>query len=147
MKKGLNVFGIGVGISPFGIEKLFPNMFQNIVVENGQFDLDDLDEQFCKIKKLGDGKKFVVAGNQLVADNGEYQLLYSYLPEELDFDDEIEIYQNLSKYAIFYGICSEYLMILGDFSQSETYESKFENAMETAKSELKVINPKQRRWR
>ena len=24
MTKGLNVFGIGVGISPFGIEKLFP---------------------------------------------------------------------------------------------------------------------------
>jgi hypothetical protein len=26
MSKGLNVFGIGVGISPFGIKELFPNI-------------------------------------------------------------------------------------------------------------------------
>jgi len=30
MMKGLNVFGIGVGISPFGIEKLFPNIIYSI---------------------------------------------------------------------------------------------------------------------
>ena len=30
MKKGLNVFGIGVGISPFGIEKLFPNIIYSL---------------------------------------------------------------------------------------------------------------------
>ena len=30
MKKGLNIFGIGVGISPFGIEKLFPNIIYSL---------------------------------------------------------------------------------------------------------------------
>ena len=120
---------------------------EDIVVENGQFDLDDLDEQFCKIKRLGNGKKFEVANKKLIAENGEYELLYSYLPEEFDFDDDIEIYQNLSKYAIIYGICSEFLMIMGDFAQSETYESKFENAMDSAKADLKIVDPKQRRWR
>ena len=30
MAKGLNVFGIGVGISPFGIEKLFPNIIYSL---------------------------------------------------------------------------------------------------------------------
>jgi hypothetical protein len=30
MKKGLNVFGIGIGISPFGIEKLFPNIIYSL---------------------------------------------------------------------------------------------------------------------
>ena len=30
MKKGLNVFGIGVGISPFGIEKLFPSIIYSL---------------------------------------------------------------------------------------------------------------------
>ena len=30
MKKGLNVFEIGVGISPFGIEKLFPNVIYSL---------------------------------------------------------------------------------------------------------------------
>ena len=30
MMKGLNVFGIGVGISPFGIEKLFPNIIYSM---------------------------------------------------------------------------------------------------------------------
>ena len=30
MMKGLNVFGIGVGISPFGIEKLFPSIIYSI---------------------------------------------------------------------------------------------------------------------
>jgi len=30
MKKGLNIFGIGVGISPFGIEKLFPNVIYSL---------------------------------------------------------------------------------------------------------------------
>ena len=30
MKKGLNVFEIGVGISPFRIEKLFPNVIYSL---------------------------------------------------------------------------------------------------------------------
>ena len=30
MKKGLSIFGIGVGISPFGIEKLFPNVIYSL---------------------------------------------------------------------------------------------------------------------
>ena len=30
MIKGLNIFGIGVGISPFGIEKLFPNVIYSL---------------------------------------------------------------------------------------------------------------------
>jgi hypothetical protein len=30
MMKGLSVFGIGVGISPFGIEKLFPSIIYSI---------------------------------------------------------------------------------------------------------------------
>ena len=28
--KGINIFGIGVGISPFGIEKLFPNIIYSL---------------------------------------------------------------------------------------------------------------------
>ena len=120
---------------------------ETINVSNGQFDLDGLDEQFCKIKRLGDNKKFKVVGTKLIAEDGEYELLYSYIPEEIDFDDDIEIYQNLSKYVLIYGICSEFLMIMGDFSQSEIYESKFEVAIESVKRDLKVVNPKQRRWR
>ena len=30
MRKGLNIFGIGVGISPFGIEKLFPSIIYSL---------------------------------------------------------------------------------------------------------------------
>jgi hypothetical protein len=30
MMKGLNVFGIGIGISPFGIEKLFSSIIYSI---------------------------------------------------------------------------------------------------------------------
>lgn len=30
MKKGLNIFENGVGISPFGIEKLFPNIIYSL---------------------------------------------------------------------------------------------------------------------
>ena len=30
MSKGINVFGIGVGVSPFGIEKLFPSVIYSI---------------------------------------------------------------------------------------------------------------------
>ena len=30
MNKGLNVFGIGVGFSPFGIENLFPNVVYSL---------------------------------------------------------------------------------------------------------------------
>lgn len=120
---------------------------EDIVINNGIFDLDMLSKQFFKIKKLGNNEKFDLVEKQLYAQNGKYQILYSYLPTEYDFDDDLDIYKNLSKYAICYGICSEYLMILGDFSQSETYESKFENAMEVAKSNLKIAEIKHRRWR
>ena len=30
MKKGLNIFGIGVGISPFEIENIFPNIIYSL---------------------------------------------------------------------------------------------------------------------
>ena len=30
MTKGINAFGIGIGISPFGIEKLFPNVIYSL---------------------------------------------------------------------------------------------------------------------
>ena len=119
---------------------------ENITVQNGQFNLDDLEKKCYKIKKVGNFEKFEIVGNKLKLDDGNYDIIYSYFPEELELDDEFDFYENLSKYAICYGICSEYCLILGDFSQSETWESKFENAMEMAKSQLKVVSIKSRRW-
>jgi len=120
---------------------------ETITIENGTFDLSALDEKYFKVKKLGKGQKYKIADGNLLTESGEYEIVYSYLPEEVDFDDEFDYFDNLSKFAIYYGICSEFLMILGDFSQSEIWESKFENAMDIAKSSPRVVDIKQKRWR
>ena len=119
---------------------------ENITVVNGEFDLDDLEKNFYKIKRVENNEKFEIVDNKLRLNNGNYKIIYSYYPEELELNDEFDFYENLSKYAICYGICSQYCLILGDFAQSETWESKFENAMEMAKSQLKVMSIKNRRW-
>lgn len=118
-----------------------------IMVSNGAFDLTMLDEKIYKVKKVVGCEKYQVVNDKLFAENGNYEIVYSYFPEKLDFDDTLEYFENLSQFAIYYGICSEFLMILGDFSQSEIWESKFENAMEMAKTDLKVVNVKHKRWR
>ena len=118
-----------------------------VSVVNGMFDLTTLGEKIYKVKKVVGCEKYRVVDNKLFAENGNYEIVYSYFPEELDFDDQLEYFENLSHFAIYYGICSEFLMILGDFSQSEIWESKFENSMEMAKSNLKVVDIKHKRWR
>lgn len=120
---------------------------ESITINNGSFNLSNLTEQFYKIKSVNKNKKFkVVDGKLIVDEDGTYEVVYSYIPEEFEIGDEFDFCENLSKFAICYGICSEYCLILGDFAQSETWESKFENSLDSAKSDLRIPKIRPRRW-
>ena len=119
---------------------------EKIEVKNGVFDTKNLSKKLHKAKKLGNNQKFSIVADTLFADDGTYDFVYDYLPDEVDLDGEFFDFVGLPKYAIAYSVCSEYCLILGSFSESEMWESRFENLMKSCTSNLKVFAPKNKRW-
>lgn len=120
---------------------------ENITVSNGQFSLNSLSNTFHKLISINTSKNYSIELETLKIENGTYQLTYAYLPEEYDIDDTItDCDKRLTLYALCFGVAAEYCLILGNYSESEMWNSRFESAMQIAKRNSKMPKLKERRW-
>ena len=120
---------------------------QTVEVENGNFELTTLEKPFYKLVRVKTNKPYTVDFETLKIENGVYQIDYMYLPEVYEIGDEIlEFDSRLTIYALCYGIAGEFCLISGNYSESEMWNSKYENAMQVATTQNKVFSLKQRRW-
>lgn len=126
-------------------------MCENIVINCGSFNLNNLNNNFYKIVKLVDkfglDVKYQIYDNVLYAKNGEYQLIYCYVPDFALLNDEINNFNGRITDRVFaLGLCKEYCYVCGLFDESSSYKTKFEESL-AASERIKrnVVMPK-RRW-
>lgn len=117
---------------------------QTITVSKGVFDLQTLSKPLFKIIKLSGGV-FRRELDKIYLSDGQYQITYSYLPQQVSLDaPEIQL-QNISIYALSYGVAREYCIISGNYSEAELWDSKFKEVMKLSKQKS-VATLKVRRW-
>ena len=120
---------------------------EKITVKNGKFDLQTLSKQFYKMVDFSNGAYYKKDLDELFANDGDYNITYKYLPSELTIENpEINFDERLTVYALSYGVAREYCMILGNYSESEMWDSKFKNAMQVATRKKDIVKLKIKRW-
>lgn len=123
---------------------------ENITVENGLFDIDNLSHKLIKIKKIlksGFKVSFEIINGKLSLPSGSYEITYSYSGMEAGFEDEVFGHDGkLSLNTFCYGVCSQYSLIKGNRSEAEVWEEKFKNSLQNCFRGLGEIRMPKRRW-
>lgn len=125
---------------------------ENINITTGNFDLKNLENHFYKLIKLedkhGNNVKFDIYDNILYVKNGEYKVVYCYIPEKVTLNSEVNNFNGKIVDRVFaYGLNKEYCFISGLYSEAESYKTKFEESLKSASSLKKDIKLPHRRWR
>lgn len=124
---------------------------ENIKITNGSYNLNDLQNKFYKIIKIESNdklvNKFEIYDNMLYLKNGEYKIVYAYCPEKVKLNDEVNTFNGKVVDRVFaYGLNKEFCFISGLYSEAESYKTKFEESLKSAKTVKRGINLPKRRW-
>ena len=120
---------------------------ETVTVANGCFDLTTLTHDFHKLVEVDTSESYYVLRENLYIKDGTYDVTYTYLPEIYELNDEIEdIDLRLTLFALSYGVAAEYCLISGNYSESELWASRFNDAMRVATRNTKIPKLKERRW-
>ena len=101
---------------------------------NGEIKYSDLQERIVKIISIkddyGDDVNYKFSFDKIMPEKNQVNIKYNYQPSNYGLDDvigysEVEVPLRI----LSYGVCAEYLLIEGKFSESITYHSKYMNAL------------------
>lgn len=131
-------------------EKYLLYKTESITVTNNCFDIDNLSQKLFKIKDITNAYGYVkikLDAKKILLPNGTYTIKYAYLPQELNFDDEINSFNGkLTLLALSYGVCGKFCLIKNLFEEAESWESKFEKSLTQSFKKIGEIKIKSRRW-
>lgn len=71
---------------------------------------------------------------------------YSYLPDEVKFDDNIDYYLKVNTLLFSYGVASEYLFLKGDIEDAYNWDLKFKNTLFAMSRPKRSIYFPSKRW-
>lgn len=113
---------------------------ETVVSKDGIIPYDSFSKNLFKIKKikkngLKQSYKMVEEGI-VVGCEGEWEVEYSYIPDEVELSDTIVLPPSISIRTISYGVAGEYSLYVGRFEDVETYDNRFESAMRVAKRKI-----------
>ena len=74
------------------------------------------------------------------------RIVYSYMPLDIDIEEECPLPPLVTAKTLALGICAEYSMISGMYEQSVMYSDRFKQDMRTAVRKKGEIKIKPRRW-
>ena len=96
------------------------------------------------------GDNYSVGGGALeyvITDDGEGYYSDSNSNSDEQVNDTIDDFDSrLTIYALSFGVASEFCLISGNYSESEMWNSKFQNAMSVCTRQIGVPSLKTRRW-
>ncbi|MGI6701014.1 MAG: hypothetical protein ACOX3U_00880 [Christensenellales bacterium] len=103
--------------------------------------------EVVKVVKDGANIPFSAYPNYLeVNAQGEVEIIYHYLPQEISLDDEIEYGVGLSPTAFAAGIAAEYSLVNGMYDEAVAFDRKYREALIGGMSRSKSGYIKGRRW-
>ena len=131
------------------------NAIKSKLIDNktGEINFSDISEdriyKILKVKNVyGDRVPFTITTNGIICDKGSLSITYSYFPREYGFNDQIDVFKTRITERVFaFGVCSEYLYILGNSDDASIFEDRFKNAMRNiVRKQNEIIMPKRRWW-
>lgn len=107
--------------------------------------------EILSVRNLADGiaSNFRMTPTECVLLNADVKratVKYSYLPVDIEIDEQCPVSPLVSAKTLALGICAEYSLIEGMYEQSVTYSNKFKEDMRTAVRKKGEIKIKPRRW-
>lgn len=123
---------------------------ENIVVENGEFEIENLSQKLYKIKQISaqnESVKYSYFENKILLSDGSYKIKYAFIPNDVGFTDSVETHNgNLTLLTIAYGVCSQFCTIKGLSDEAQQWEDKFTQSIAKNFKKLGQIEIKPRRW-
>ena len=77
---------------------------------------------------------------------GSYKIEFTYFPEKLDIDDNLDYYLKLNELTFAMGVASEFLYIRGDVDDGYMWDKRFKNSLYNLLRPKRNIVMPARRW-
>ena len=98
------------------------------------------------VKKNGFRIPFKITESGLLFDeDGYFEVEYTYFPDELDFNDEVVLVDNVSPACFTYMVVSEYWLREGDLERSNVFYEKFLSSKQN-RGRVESKNWKVQKW-
>lgn len=106
---------------------------ESVDVSNGFFRFSDLSKNVINVYEVKDRfgfcLNFKVISNCVETKKSAKSVVYSFLPEQLGFEDEIEFFNGLSARVYAYGVASEFLLLSGLSGDAEVWEERYKESL------------------
>lgn len=122
---------------------------ERISVKNGSFLLSELSKRALNVYALrrnGEKQSYFCRAGLLTAADGEYEIEYSFLPEKAAIGDPLPFDAHISARVVAYGIAAEYALISGLSDEAATFDKRYKDALNAAKTLRTEKKVKQRVW-
>ena len=121
---------------------------ERVKIENNRLDLTTLGRSLIKVISLknesGNNVRFKMYPTYMYAQNGVFDIVYSYLPSEINIDDVVEVDSRVSSDILANAIISEYMIMRGDVKVAEYYDRKYREGLKNLCVEKREIKLKGR---
>lgn len=89
---------------------------------------------------------FETRSNSICLPNGDYEIKYSYFPNDVLINDVIDYYTNISERIFAQGVVGEYLFLKGDIEEASAWDKRFKQNLFCALRPRRGITMPKRRW-
>ena len=126
---------------------------ETVEVVDGNISYEGLMHRVAEVRKVEDidsglTSQFYCAPTHCKVKNDmkKARIVYSYIPLDIDIEEDCPLSPAVSAKTLALGICAEYSMISGMYEQSVMYSDRFKQDMRTAVRKKGDIKIKPRRW-
>ena len=127
---------------------------ETVDVKDGKIDFESLTHKVAEVRKVQDAVSGLTsdfyntpAHCKLLNDGVKRaKIIYSYIPLDIDIEEDCPLPPAVSAKTLALGICAEYSMISGMYEQSVMYSDRFKQDMRTAVRKKGEIRVRPRRW-
>ncbi len=127
---------------------------EEVEIDNGNISYEKLLHRVLEILSVKNVKNgiytnFRMNPTECVLENKDIKkalVKYTYLPVDIEIDEQCPISPIISAKTLALGICAEYSLIEGMYEQSVMYSERFKEDMRTATRKKGEIRIKPRRW-
>ena len=123
---------------------------EDVLFINGVLPYANISKNITEVRKLyanGKNVPYTIEEDGIHANILCAKLTYNYVPNELDFEDEVFMFGGkLQERVLAYGIAMEYCLISGLYDDAEVWETRFYSGLRDACLKKSEIRIPVRRW-
>lgn len=122
---------------------------EKVSVNGGRLEYGKLERRIVKpvsLKRNGDKVKYKAYPSYIAVEDGDYDMEYSYLPEERSLSGMLECDARINKDVVALGAISEYALMVGEYEKGNIYDEKYKEALKNISVSNKEIRIKRRAW-